>query len=254
LTEHTTTECLLFPDIFERPVIAKFDQRQGSSDGGAILLKAADRRLGLTSALAACLREERQPGKILHEMEELLTQRVMGMALGYEDANDAARLACDPVHKLLVGRDPIDGEDLASQPTLSRFENAPDRQELLRMSEALADCVIARHRKRLHGRARRITIDLDPTDDPTHGQQQFTFFNSHYDSYCYLPMVAFSPSTTRRNSIWLPPCCARVMFPAPAVRSAFCAACFGVWIPRFPERSSACAWMGGLRRRRFWSF
>jgi len=98
------------PDIFERPVIAKFDQRQGSSDGGAILLKAADRRLGLTSALAACLREERQPGKILHEMEELLTQRVMGMALGYEDANDAARLACDPVHKLLVGRDPIDGE------------------------------------------------------------------------------------------------------------------------------------------------
>jgi hypothetical protein len=182
---------LLFPDIFERPVIAKFDQRQGSSDGGAILLKAADRRLGLTSALAACLREERQPGKILHEMEELLTQRVMGMALGYEDANDAARLACDPVHKLLVGRDPIDGEDLASQPTLSRFENAPDRQELLRMSEALADCVIARHRKRLHGRARRITIDLDPTDDPTHGQQQFTFFNSHYDSYCYLPMVGF---------------------------------------------------------------
>jgi len=107
LTEHTTTECLLFPDIFERPVIAKFDQRQGSSDGGAILLKAADRRLGLTSALAACLREERQPGKILHEMEELLTQRVMGMALGYEDANDAARLACDPVHKLLVGRDPL---------------------------------------------------------------------------------------------------------------------------------------------------
>jgi len=80
------------------------------------LLKAADRRLGLTSALAACLREERQPGKILHEMEELLTQRVMGMALGYEDANDAARLACDPVHKLLVGRDPLTREDLASQP------------------------------------------------------------------------------------------------------------------------------------------
>jgi Transposase DDE domain group 1 len=75
----------------------------------------------------------------------------------YEDANDAARLACDPVHKLLVGRDPIDGEDLASQPTLSRFENPPDRKELLRMTEALADGVIERHRKRLHGRARRIT-------------------------------------------------------------------------------------------------
>jgi hypothetical protein len=107
------------------------------------------------------------------------------------DANDAARLACDPVHKLLVGRDPVNGGDLASQPTLSRFENAPDRKELLRMTEALADRVIERHRKRLHGRARRITIDLDPTDDPTHGQQEFAFFNSHYHSYCYLPMVCF---------------------------------------------------------------
>ncbi len=82
MTEHTTTECLLFPDIFDRPVVAKFDQRQGSSDGGAVLLKAANQRLGLTSALAACLKEERQPGKILHEIEELLTQRVMGTALG----------------------------------------------------------------------------------------------------------------------------------------------------------------------------
>ncbi len=191
MTEHTTTDCLLFPDIFDRPVVAKFDRRQGSSDGGAVLLKAAERRLGLTSALAACLRDDRQPGKVEHELSELITQRVMAIALGYEDANDAARLACDPIHKLLVGRDPVEGEDLASQPTLSRFENDPDRKELLRMTRALADCVIARHRERLHGRARRITIDLDPTDDPTHGQQQFTFFNSHYGGYCYLPMVCF---------------------------------------------------------------
>jgi hypothetical protein len=191
LNEHTTTDCLLFPNIFDRPVVAKFDQRQGSSDGGAILLKAAERRLGLTSALAACLRDARQPGKVQHELSELITQRVMALALGYEDANDAARLACDPVHKLLVGRDPVDGEDLASQPTLSRFENTPDRKELLRMTEALADRVIERHRQRLHGRARRITIDMDPTDDPTHGQQEFSFFNSHYHGYCYLPMVCF---------------------------------------------------------------
>jgi hypothetical protein len=172
-------------------VVAKFDQLQSSSDGGAILLKAAERRLALTSALAACLRDDRQPGKVWHELRELITQRVMAIALGYEDANDAARLACDPIHKLLVGRNPVDGEDLASQPTLSRFENAPDSKELFRMIEALADRVIERHQKRLHGRARRITIDLDPTDDPTHGQQQFAFFNSHYDCYCYLPMVCF---------------------------------------------------------------
>ena len=147
--------------------------------------------MGLTSALATCLRDDRQAGKVQHELRELITQRVMAIALGYEDANDAARLAGDPIHKLLVGRDPIAGADLASQPTLSRFENAPNRKELLRMTEALADRVIERHRQRLHGRARRITIDLDPTEDPTHGAQQLSFFNRHYDSHCYLPMVCF---------------------------------------------------------------
>jgi hypothetical protein len=191
LNEHTTTECLLFPDIFDLPVIAKFDQQQGSSDGGAILLQAAERRLGLTSALAGCLKDDRQSGKVQHELRELITQRVMAIALGYEDANDAARLAGDPIHKLLVGRDPVDGEDLASQPTLSRFENSPNRKELLRMTEALAERVIERHRKHRHGRARRITIDLDPTEDPTHGAQQLSFFNRHYDAHCYLPMVCF---------------------------------------------------------------
>jgi Transposase DDE domain group 1 len=191
VSEHTTTQRVLFPGIFERPVVAEFDQPQSSSDGGAILLKAADRRLGLTETLSACLEDERQAGKVDHQLEELVTQRVMAIACGYEDTNDAARLASDPVHKLLVGRDPEKGKDLASQPTLSRFENSVDRKELFCMAEALADLVIERHRQRLQGRARRITIDLDPTDDPTHGAQQLTFFNAHYDSYCYLPMVGF---------------------------------------------------------------
>jgi len=119
-------------------VVAKFDQLQSSSDGGAILLKAAERRLGLSSALAACLRDDREPGKVRHELSELITQRVMAIALGYEDANDAARLASDPIHKLLVGRDPVDGEDLASQPTLSRFENAPDRHSSLFLRASFA--------------------------------------------------------------------------------------------------------------------
>jgi hypothetical protein len=191
VSEHTTTQCVLFPGIFKRPVVAQFDQSQGSSDGGAVLLKAADQQLGLTAALAACLKDERQEGKVRHELDELLTQRIMGIACGYEDANDAARLASNPVHKLLVGRHPLQGEDLASQPTLSRFENSPDRKELFRMVEALADTVIERHRRRLHSGARVITIDLDPTDDPTHGAQQLTFFNGHYDTYCYLPLVGF---------------------------------------------------------------
>jgi hypothetical protein len=100
-------------------------------------------------------------------------------------------LADDPIHKLLLGRDPIVGESLASQPTLSRFENRVGGQELYAMGRELAVTVIARHQRLLHGRARRIIIDLDPTDDPTHGAQQLTFFNGYYDCWCYLPLLAF---------------------------------------------------------------
>lgn len=191
LADDTTTQCLLFPDLFGKPVIVRFDQHHGSSDGGAVLLKAIDSRLGLTERLAGCLRDRRDSSKISHELEELFSQRVFAIACGYPDGNDAARLAEDPIHKMLVGRDPIDGDALASQPTLSRFENGVGRGELFRMGEALADVVIERHRKRRRGRARHITIDLDPTEDPTHGQQQLSFFNGYYDSWCYLPVVGF---------------------------------------------------------------
>ena len=173
-----------------KPVVAAFDAEHASSDGGAILLKGIDTHLGLTKRLAACLQDERQPGKIQHQTLELVRQRVFGIACGYADCNDAARLADDAIHKLLVDRDPIAGPALASQPTLSRFENTVGWRELLTMGHRLAETVIEHHRRRLKGRARRITIDLDPTDDPTHGQQEFTFFNGHYDTWCYLPVVA----------------------------------------------------------------
>ncbi len=191
MSDHTTTQCLLFPDVFCKPVVAAFDQPQVSSDGGAILLKAADRRLGLSSALASCLHDERQAGKVDHQLHELLLQRVFAIACGCPDTNDAARLAGDPIHKLLVGRDPASGDDLASQPTLCRFENAVGPKQLFRMGEALADGVLDRQRRRLGRRARHVTIDLDTTDDPTHGQQQFSFFNGHYDTRCYLPLLTF---------------------------------------------------------------
>ena len=188
--DSTTTPCLLFPDLFDRPLTARFDVPNASSDGGAVLLKAADRRLGLISCLAATLIDERQQGKVRHGLADLLGQRIYGLALGYEDANDAARLADDPLHKLVLGRDPLTGEALASQPTLSRFENDVTRGELLAMSEALYEAVLDRHRKRRR-KVRRITIDLDVTDDPTHGTQQMAFFNGFYDSWCYLPLLAF---------------------------------------------------------------
>ena len=191
MADNNTTQCVLFPDIFRKPAVLQFDQRQGSSDGGALLLKAADRRYGLIGCLAGCLREERQVGKVDHSLRELLAQRVFSIACGYPDANDSARLAGDPIHKMLLDRDPVVGRDLASQPTLSRFENAVGPQQLYRLGEALAASVIQRHAERLRGRVRRVTIDLDPTDDPTHGAQQLSFFNGHYDTWCYLPVMGF---------------------------------------------------------------
>src|SRR5260370_10482093 len=184
-------QSVLFPDLFSKPLVARFDAQHSSSDGGAILLKACDVELGLSQRLAGCLSDRRQLGKVEHTVRDLLRQRLFGIACGYADGNDAARLGSDPIHKLLSDRDAISGAMLASQPTLSRFENAARRADLYRMGEALAECVIERHRRRLGRRCKHITIDLDPTDDPTHGAQQLTFFNGHYDSWCYLPVAAF---------------------------------------------------------------
>ncbi len=187
-----TQQSVLFKDLFDKPLVAKFDQRESSSDGGAILLAAADRRLGLSERLAGCIKDRRQPGKIEHTVHEVLNQRLYAIACGYPDCNDAARLSSDPVHRLLSRGETSAEAMLASQPTLSRFENAVDRGSLYRMGEALADCVIARHRKRLGRRkVKHVRIDLDPTDDPTHGAQQLAFFNGHYDTWCYLPMAGF---------------------------------------------------------------
>jgi hypothetical protein len=173
-----------------KPVVTRFDQAQASTDGDVVLLKALDDRLGVTDHLAAGLRDRRDPDKICHSMRDLLRQRIFGLACGYEDATDAARLADDPLHKLAVGRDPVTGAPVASQPTLSRFEHAMSPRMLYRASRTLATTGIAHHRDRLKGQAQRITIDLDPTDDPTHGQQELTCFNGHYDTWCYRPLVA----------------------------------------------------------------
>jgi hypothetical protein len=191
MRDDTTTQPVVFKDLFGKPVVACFDQPDSSSDGGAVLLKACDDRLGLTEAIATCVADTRQPGKVIHSFRDLVRQRVFGIACGYEDCNDAQRLAEDPMQKLLIERDPIEGCALASQSTLSRFENALGPKALMRMGNALADTVIARHRKRLKGRVKRITVELDPTDDPTHGAQQLSFFNGHYDTWCYLPVAGF---------------------------------------------------------------
>jgi hypothetical protein len=214
--EPTITQPVRFPDLFDRPLVAAFDQPHASSDGGAVLVKAVDRRLGLTARLAACLSDARDPAKVTHALADLLAQRVFGLACGYADGNDADRLADDPIQKLLLDRHPITGAALASQPTLSRFENAVGPRTLYRVGRELAATVLDHHRRRLHGRARRITIDLDVTDDPTHGAQQLSFFHGHYDTWCYLPLLGFVTFDDEREQYL----CAAVLRPGNAPNAA----------------------------------
>lgn len=183
-------QSVLFDSIAEKPVVVKFDQPNQSTDGGAILLKAVDDQMGLSEVLTQALEDRRQAAKVDYELPVLLRQRIYGIACGYFDGNDAAKLARDPVMKVACHGQASGGQDLASQPTLSRFENAWTRTDLMRAGYALARTVIASLKERRRRRpVRQITIDLDPMCDPTHGHQPLTFFNGGYDTWCYLPTV-----------------------------------------------------------------
>jgi len=238
-----------------KPVLARFDVAHASSDGGAVLLKAIDAQLRLTEQLADTLRDPGQSGKIRHQGIELLRQRVFGVACGYADCNDAARLADDPIHKLLVDRDPLTGAALGSQPTLSRFENGVRRGALYALGEALADTVIASHQRRLTRRpVRRITIDLDPTDDPTHGQQELAFFNGHYDTWCYLPLIGtLTFNAEPIQYLVAAPCCGRARGRPRGGPSGCCVACSPSCAPPSLRRGCACAWTGALPAIRSWT-
>jgi hypothetical protein len=185
------TECvsqLGFGFLPRKQMVGRFDGGRVSSDGGAVLLAEADRRLGLTAQLAACLTDPRQPGKVRQSLPDLLRQRIYQIALGYEDCNDANTLASDPLLKACLGRFPESAHDLASQPTLSRFENAWDRKALYRLARVFVERFVEAH----PDPPEQIVLDLDATDDPTHGQQELTFFHGYYDTYCYLPLLAFA--------------------------------------------------------------
>jgi hypothetical protein len=187
---HSTNQGVIFDGISRKPVEAAFDGSLQSSDGGALLVAGLDRRLGVSAALAACVSDGRQQSKVVHDVASLVRQRVYGLAQGYADCNDHDALRHDPALKLCCGRSPSRDAALACQATLSRFENGVSPRELVEMARALEDLVIQRLRRR-HAGAKQITIDLDPTHDRTHGQQAFSFFNGHYRSWGYLPLLGF---------------------------------------------------------------
>ncbi len=169
-----------------RPVAVRFDHERSSSDGGAVPVVIADRALGLTAAFADCLRDRRQPSEVLHSLADMLGQRIYGLACGCEDCNDAGRLGGDPVFKLPLGRDPWQGRDLPSRPTLSRFENAGTADAPSALSAVPARCVVRRRHER-RPETRIVELDFDPTCEPTHGGRQLALCNGFYDTHCYLP-------------------------------------------------------------------
>lgn len=185
------TECstsLLLSPLQKRPLVVSNDGGDLTSDAGVLLLRDMDRKIGLIDGLARCLSDPRQPGKVRHTLEVLVGQRMFQMAAGYEDCNDANFLRTDPAFKLALER-ALSDPPLASQSTLSRLENRITRQDCYRLSEALLDSYVARHRE---APPKRIILDFDPTDDETHGQQQFAFYHGHYGSHCYLPLLVFA--------------------------------------------------------------
>lgn len=158
-----------------------------TSDGGGLLLREVDLRYGLTEGIASCLRDPRDPQKVTHEMRILVAQRIFSIALGYEDANDATKLRRDPALKAMAGRLPDDGEDLASQPTLSRLENQVSAGDIERLNRWLMEFYVAVHPKR----QKLIVVDVDSTDEPTHGHQQLSFFHGYFDQHMYHPLLVF---------------------------------------------------------------
>jgi hypothetical protein len=172
--------------IAGKPIIARFDGGALSSDGGLLALREVEARLGVAERLAGCIDDPRAPDRIQHSLADMLRFRLLMIAAGYEDGNDAGSLRHDPLFKLANGRLP-DAAALCSQPTLSRMENTPGPRALVRMARAMVALYCACFRQV----PRRITLDIDDTFDAVHGGQQLRLFNAYYDEYGFQPIVVF---------------------------------------------------------------
>ncbi len=208
------TEChsqrLLFQDHGSREVVAAFDGGAITSDAGGLLLRDVDQQFGILNSFVGAFTDHRDPELVEFSTLELLTQRVMGIALGYEDLNDHERLRHDPLFAMLAGRRDVTGADrrdpkdrgvpLAGKSTLNRLELTPAGASedsrykkivasIAGLQDALVDVFIRLRAKQ--GVPEELTLDLDATDDPVHGDQLGKFFHGYYKSYCYLPLYTF---------------------------------------------------------------
>ena len=195
-----STECtqkhLEFHPLQHRDIRAQFDGGAITTEGGGLLLREVEKRIGIVHQFAACFQDYRDPDRIEHTVEELVAQRVYGLALGYEDLNDHEELRKDPLLAVLVEKpDPV-GDVLAGKSTLNRLELTPATAQArykkivadhAAVDRLLVEIFLSAHRQA----AEQIILDLDATDDPLHGNQEGRFFHVYYGHYCYLPLYIF---------------------------------------------------------------
>jgi len=183
------TECksdLSFNFYEQRPLVVKFSDLELSSDGGILLARQAEESLHICQTLADCIEDWRDPDRITHSLDQLVSQRVYQLVGGYEDANDSNQLRHDPIYKIACGRLPLSqAEELASQPTISRLENHVSKQEVSKMRSRIVEKFIERYTTP----PKEIVLDIDGWADPTYGEQQLSFFHGYYGQYMYFPVL-----------------------------------------------------------------
>ena len=186
MIQHTSTIPSL-SSLNGKPILFNFDGAEMSSDAGLTLLREVERRHDLAGLLASCLTDLRAPGKVRHSLEDIIRFRIMMIASGYEDGNDADDLRHDPAFKLALERGPETGAALCSQPTISRMENLGNTRALIRMAHEMVRFYCASFARP----PRQIVLDIDDTFDTVHGHQQLRLFNAYYDEYGFQPIVVF---------------------------------------------------------------
>jgi hypothetical protein len=188
-----TKQLLIFKDISGKKIEADFKGGEVSSDAGVLFLREVENRTGLVRKMTDSLRDRRHPGYVKHQLCELFKQRVFQIACGYEDGNDSNELRKDPVMKIACEKQPGDETALASQPTISRFENSLSRTDLYRIADVFVDAFIQSYREPPEA----IILDIDDTDDLTHGSQQLSLFNAYHGNYCYMPIHIYEGKSSK---------------------------------------------------------
>lgn len=182
-----------FPAVARKKVTAAFDGGRITSDGGVLLLAQAEREMRICARLAGCIADRRNQSRVVHALPDILRARVLAIACGYEDADDLDALRNDAGFRLALGKLPSSGPGLVSQPTMSRWENAPTTRELARMMKAMIAIYCASY----PAAPKAVTLDIDDTCDVVHGYQQLSFWNGHYGERCFLPIHVYDTATGR---------------------------------------------------------